>query len=143
MKTRGISLEYHGVIYSKKNSKRIITNSRTGKPQIISNDNAKGQEMAMTWAFREQAVKKGWFFDDDPKAYEGRHYAINIFIWQKDRKRRDLDNQLTAILDGLVAAHALPDDSNKFVKMVSITNIGVDKENPRAKITITEIENGE
>lgn len=134
---------YNGVIFSKKNSKRIITNSRTGKPQIISNDNAKGQEMEMTWAFREQAVKQGFFFDDDPKTYKGRKFMVEVEIWQKDRKRRDLDNQITAILDGLVAAHALPDDSNKFVKIISIVQRGVDKDNPRAKITITELENGE
>lgn len=135
---RSIKLEYHGVIYSKKNSKRIITNSRTGKPQIISNDNAKAQEMAMTWAFREQAVNQGWFFDKNPKEYEGLSYIICVQIYQQDRRRRDLDNQLTAILDGLVAAHALPDDSNKFIRQIEVYNCGVDKEDPRAIIRIDE-----
>ena len=141
MRVRGtIFLNYYGVIYSKKNNKRIITDSRTGKPRITSNDRAKEQEMAMAWAFREQGVNSGWFFPEEPKEYAGRKFILNVSIWQKDRVRRDLDNQLTAILDGLVAGRVLPDDSNKFVTSLAVVDRGVDKENPRAEIAISEIE---
>ena len=139
MKT--ITLEYHGVIYSKKNSKRIVTNQRSGKPMIISSETAKAQEMAMTWAFRDQAVKQQWFFEEDAKDYEGRRFIVDVQIWQKDRTRRDLDNQLTAILDGLVSARALPDDSNKFIMHLGIDDMGIDKNDPRATIEIIEVEN--
>lgn len=135
-----IILKYHGVIFSKKNSKRIITDSRTGKPRITSNDRAKEQEMSMAWAFRNQGVNGGWFFSEEPKQYEGRKFVINVSIWQKNRVRRDLDNQLTAILDGLVAGRVLPDDSNKFIKAICVVDSGVDKEDPRAEIEITEVE---
>lgn len=135
-------LEYSGTIYSKKNSKRIITNARTGRPQIISSGHAKDQELEMLWAFSDQLKKQGReIFEKDAKEYEGRVFEVDVTIYQPDRKRRDLDNQLTAILDGLVGAMALPDDSNKFLRKVSAEMGGVDKENPRAEITIKEMEN--
>ena len=133
-------LEYSGTIYSKKNSKRIITNARTGKPQIISSGHAKNQELNMLWEFSAQLKEQGReIFEKPTKEYEGRIFEVDVTIFQPDRKRRDLDNQLTAILDGLVGAMALPDDSNKFLRKISATLGGVDKENPRAEITIKEI----
>lgn len=138
-KPKSLYLTYSGEIYSKKNSKRIITNARTGRPLIVSNDKAKNQEVAMTWNFTTQCAKTDWeFFTKDPAEYEGREFEVLVFIFQKNKKRRDLDNQLTAILDGLVAANIIPDDSNKFVKMLTVAQAGIDKENPRAEIRIIE-----
>ena len=61
LKTMGalkcLYLTYLGEIYSKKNSKRIITNARTGRPQIISNERAKNQELEMVWSFTTQCAK--------------------------------------------------------------------------------------
>lgn len=138
LKTMGalkcLYLTYSGEIYSKKNSKRIITNARTGRPQIISSERAKNQELEMVWSFRSQLQERGvrWEIGEDSEL------EVTVFIYQKDRRRRDLDNQLTAILDGLVAANITPDDSNKFVKMLTVAQVGIDKENPRAEIRITE-----
>ena len=85
----------------------------------------------MLWAFRDQlqAAKNWEIYDEDPKTYEGREFQIVVEIWQPDNKRRDLDNQLTAIMDGLVIAGAIPDDSNKFVTSLTIHQSGVDKDN--------------
>lgn len=132
-------LTYSGEIYSKKNSKRIITNARTGRPLIVSNDKAKIQEVEMAWSFTAQCAQTTWkTFIKKPAEYEGREFEIEVFIFQKNKQRRDLDNQLTAILDGLVAANIIPDDSNKFVKKLTVTQAGIDKENPRAEIKIIE-----
>jgi len=135
-----ITLTYHGVIYSKKNSKRIVTNWRTRKPIIVSNRNAKNQEAAMGWEFRAQARKEGWrSLGLKRKDSAERQYKIEIKVWQKDLRRRDLDNQATAILDGLVAAGVIPDDSCDLVPKLSIQYQGVDVENPRAEVKIKEI----
>lgn len=40
-----MKLTYQGVIYSKKNSKSIITNRRTGKPMIVASKKAKDMEV--------------------------------------------------------------------------------------------------
>lgn len=135
-----IKLVYHGVVYSKKNSKRIVVNRRTFRPIIISNRNAKNQERAMAWDFKTQAEIENW-----PSLYEtdeqrsAHQYRIEIEIWQKDLRRRDLDNQATAILDGLVASGVIIDDSCDMVQKMSVEYKGVDRDDPRAEIKITEI----
>ena len=128
-----ICLTYRGVVYSKKNSKSIITNRRTGKPQIVSNQRAKAMEADMVNQFQEQALIQGW------ETGKGCIYCVAIGIYAKDYTRRDLDNQATSILDGLVAAGVIPDDSTKYVRSLLIDFLGVDKNDPRAKITILEM----
>lgn len=135
-----MTLTYHGVIYSKKNSKRIVTNWRTRKPIIVSNRNAKSQEATMAWQFRDQAVLEGWpALRHTPEELADCQYKIEINVWQQDHHRRDLDNQATAILDGLVQSGVLPDDNCDVVPKITIEYKGVDKEDPRAEIKITEV----
>lgn len=135
-----LKLTYHGVIYSKKNSKRIVTNWRTRRPIIVSNRNAKNQEAAMGWEFRQQAKKFGWpSLGAKSDELADHQYKISIEVWQKDFRRRDLDNQATAILDGLVVADVIPDDCCDAVPKLEIEYKGIDKENPRAEIKITEV----
>ncbi len=128
-----VKLCYNGQIYSKKNSKRIITNRRTGKPQIISNQNAKSQEEDMAWELGCQARYHGWRPSPDSI------FTIKINIVEKDRRRRDLDNQATAILDALVAGGVIPDDDSQHVRHLNVTYQGVNKEDPHATIEITEV----
>lgn len=136
-----IWLTYHGVIYSKKNSKRIVTNWRTRRPIIVSNRNAKNQEAAMGWEFREQARKEGWpALKERAKNLANHQYEIYIDVWQKDLRRRDLDNQATAILDGLVVSGVIPDDSCDAVPKITVQYKGVDRDNPRAEIKIKEVQ---
>lgn len=94
----------------------------------------------MAWEFRDQARKEGWpALSQNDKELATHQYNINIEVWQKDLRRRDLDNQATAILDGLVAAGVLPDDCCEMVPKLAIEYKGVDRENPRANIKIREI----
>ena len=83
--------------------------------------------------FQEQALVQGWETD------KGSIYCVTIGIYAKDYTRRDLDNQATSILDGLVAAGVIPDDNTKYVRSLLISYLGVDKNDPRAKITILEM----
>lgn len=125
---------YNGVIYSKKNNKRIITNKRTGKPQIVSSQQAKEMEADMQAQFSMQAMAKGWgvkVASDDSNVYE-----VTICITEKDHTRRDLDNQATSILDALVSAMILPDDSVRYLHSLHVIYMGVDKYDPKAEITI-------
>ena len=129
-----LQLIYCGTVYSKKNSKRIITNRRTGKPQIVSNPNAKCQERIMAQLFGSQARRAKWVLYDE-KAQKGEEFEIEINVFQPDNRKRDLDNQITAILDGLVMARVIPDDSNEYVKRIVATS-AIDKTNPHAQIII-------
>ena len=129
-----LELTYHGVVYSKKNSKSIVVNRRTGRPQIISNQRVREMEAAMAREFQTQAAKAEWGANTDTT------YEVSIFIWTKDRTRRDLDNQATSILDALVAAEVIPDDSMKYVISLQVEFMGVDKNDPRAKVTVRKDE---
>lgn len=130
-----IELTYFGVIHAKKNSKQIIKNPHTGKPMIISNGKARDQEEAMAWAFKTQAPQAWLQYAVHPET----RVEIIIHIWEKDRRRRDLDNQATAILDALVQGNVIPDDSSQIVRKLTVEYMGVDKEQPRAEIKIQEM----
>ena len=131
-----ITLTYHGTVTAKKNSKQIIRNPHTGRPMLISNRRAKKQETDMAWDLLMQAKDGGW------QCGEERPYStfnIEVKIWNKDRRRRDLDNQTTAILDALVSAGIIPDDSCDYLPKISTEYKGIDNEDPRAEIYIKEL----
>jgi Holliday junction resolvase RusA-like endonuclease len=129
---RNIGLVWHGTVVAKKNSKRMITNPRTGKPMPISNERAKMQEEDMAWDFSVEARKRNW----QPR--EGARYHVFIHIYTPDWHRRDLDNMATAILDALVLGGIIPDDNIKYVFDLHVTFMGVDKEDPRAEIEVAQ-----
>ncbi len=131
-----ITLTYQGTVTAKKNSKQIIFNRRTHRPMLISNHRAKKQEGDMALEFLLQAKDNRWYIGRDR---ENRAYHITMKIWNKDRRRRDLDNQATAILDALTNAQVIPDDSVEYVPMLNVEYMGIDRENPRAEVKIKEI----
>lgn len=131
-----ITLTYSGTVTAKKNSKQIIFNRRTHRPMLISNHRAKKQEGDMAWEFLMQAKEGGWDCGGDRT---NNAYHITIKIWNKDRRRRDLDNQATAILDALTNAQIIPDDSVDYVPRLNVEYQGIDRENPRAEVKIKEI----
>lgn len=135
VKMNEVTLTYYGVVTAKKNSKQIIWNHATRRPMLISNRRAKKQENDMVQSFMLESYSEGW---------RGGHinstYQIEIQIWNQDRRRRDLDNQATAILDALVLAHIIPDDSVEYVQKVSVEYKGLDKQEPRAVVKVKETE---
>ena len=122
-----MKLTYQGVVYSKKNSKSIIKNHRTGKPMIVASKKAKDMEKNMAGEFSTQ---------------RGEHPAINrpssvcMKLYRKDNIKRDLDNVATSVLDGLVRGNVITDDNYSIVKSLRIEDCGVDKNNPRVEIEI-------
>lgn len=133
-KMSNLTLTYHGTVYSKKNSKRIIYNPRTKRPMLISSKQAETQEDEMKLAFMRQANAHGWNLEIAPAKHK--IYEVTMGIWQPDHRRRDLDNQATAILDALVKAEVLPDDDAEHVQDLHVVAMGVDKSDPRVFIEI-------
>lgn len=128
-----IMLRYNGVIVAKKNNKRIMR-AANGRPWIASSQEAKAQEQIMAYEFARQAKEQGWQADDK------KAYRVFIRIAEPDKRRRDLDNQATAVLDALVCAGVLPDDDNKHVQDLHVDILGYDKYDPHATIIISELE---
>jgi Holliday junction resolvase RusA-like endonuclease len=65
-----------------------------------------------------------------------------LITWHEPDRRRDPDN-ITAgqkfILDGMVAAGTIPNDSQKHIKGI-LHRFGVDKQNPRVEVEIIDME---
>ena len=64
-----------------------------------------------------------------------------VITWYEPDQRRDPDNTMAGqkfILDGLVRAGTITNDSRRYIQ--SITHrFGVDRENPRVEVKITEV----
>lgn len=69
--------------------------------------------------------------------------TVKIEFYEKDR-RRDVDNiefGTKFILDGLVKAGVIPDDSQKYVWQV-VPWVGIDKDQPRVVVTVETAKGG-
>lgn len=127
-----LETDYFGQVTGKKNSKVIAINPHTGKPFVRMNDLAKKQEREMVDNF----IYDRNFAKLSPDDFVGKRIEVIVEIWNKDRRKHDLDNQISTILDALVKAKILPDDSQETVYKISAEYMGVDKDDPRAAITI-------
>lgn len=125
--SRKLKLVYYGRVLSKKNSKQIVR-KRSGVPVLVSNPAAKANETDMVEQFVKQANL----------AAPIRRCTVSIIIYEPDFQRRDLDNQATSILDALTGAKVIADDSFKCVRKISTSFAGIDRESPRALVTIVE-----
>jgi len=67
------------------------------------------------------------------------HCKITIAIYAPDKRRFDLTNKAESIMDLLVDCGILEDDNVNVVPAVQLLFKGVDRENPRAEITITDL----
>jgi Holliday junction resolvase RusA-like endonuclease len=75
-----------------------------------------------------------------------KYNRINLAItWYEPNEKRDIDNIAGGakfILDGLVRAGTIPDDSRKYIG--SITHrFETDRENPRIEVLVEEVESSE
>lgn len=109
---------------SKKNSKRIFRNARTGKPFITSSKrfsewNKVAKEIVSTF----------------PKTLIQRPVRVDIVFHYPDLVRRDLSNGAEGILDLLVDCKVIEDDSWRFVPELRLS-AKLDRSNPRADITL-------
>ena len=124
--------DYYGQVVGKKNSKVISINRHTGKPFVRMNDKAKAQEQEMVSNFAYDLD----YYKRKPQDFEGKRIEVIVEIWNQDRRKHDLDNQLSTILDALVKAKVIPDDSAETLFKVTAEYKGIDREDPRALITV-------
>lgn len=128
---------------SKKNSKRILTNFKTGKPFIGSSENA------IDWA-NGALVELTQY-----RVRFRKRVQIDYMFYVKDDVQRDLDNMITSVNDVLQAANRaytlqrgemkpakgtgiLKGDHWQLLRIGS-ADAAIDAKNPRAVMTITEL----
>ena len=128
---------------SKKNSKQIYRNRSTGAPFIASSDIAKSWEQSALMELKQCKLRIR------------SRVQIDYMFYVEDDTQRDLDNMITSINDILQAAnraYTLQRGTMKPAKGTGILKgdhwqllrIGsadteIDRKNPRAVMTITEI----
>ena len=112
-----------GQVPAQKNSKKI--SCRGNRPVLYTLPAVKQWQEDVAWQLKGCRPVKGTV-------------SVKITIFNGDRRRRDLDNQATSILDALVKAGVIEDDSCKVVTELHIYYGGVDKISPRANIEVNE-----
>ena len=110
---------------TKKNSQKIIVNSRTRRPMIIQNER-----------YTEYEIQAGWFLKKPKQPID---YPVNIEcrFYRKNAVRCDLTNLLEAIDDVLVKYGIIKDDAFTILQSHDGSRVYVDKDRPRTEIIIT------
>ena len=108
---------------SKKNSQRIMINSRTGKPFIMPSAAYKDYE-------REAAlfIPRGITIDTPVN--------VKCLFYMPTRRKCDLTNLLEAIDDVMVKAGLLADDDYTIIESHDGSRVFIDKDRPRTEVFI-------
>ena len=111
---------------TKKNSQEIVR-PKGRPPIIVQNKRYKEYEKAC----REYV----------PKMPEPIDYPVEVscLYYRKDNRRCDLTNLLAATTDILVKYGVLADDNYKIITSVDGSRVFVEKDRPRAEVTIREV----
>lgn len=120
-----LHLVINGVIPSKKNSKKVIPDWKHRRVRLITSPEVQNWEKVV------QSGVMGMGKIDGPVKME-------IVIYNPDLRKRDLDNQLCSINDAIKGI-LFEEDDGKVLQDIHIRWGGVDKNNPRAEITISPL----
>lgn len=135
-------LIYRGIVLAKKN-RHIISKSGAVIPDAKARKNEQDIINQVVPQLNWQDVLKSSAERMLEAKDNGWRYAIDFKIYAGNAIRRDLDNQASTLLDALVKAGALPDDSTKFLEKITVQHMGLDKYDPHVDIEITRTEVGE
>lgn len=116
-----------GQVPAQKNSKKVAYNKSTGKPFIMTEARVK------EW----QSLAKKEVSQIEP--LEGA-VEIEMVFYNKDARKRDLDNMMTSVLDVLKNTKIIDDDNCLVARRISGEFGGIDKENPRMECTIIRLD---
>lgn len=124
-----IHLTIQGVPRTKKNSQRICTNKKTGRPFITPST-----------AYKKYAKIAGSYISGMMR--QKIDYPVNVkcVYYMPTRRAVDLVNLLEASLDILVKYGVLADDNSNIVVSHDGCAVKHDKDNPRVEIYITRKE---
>lgn len=120
-----LKLVIKGIIPSKKNSKKVIPDWKHRRVRLIT------APEIQNWEKMVQNGAIGMGKVDGPVKME-------IVIYNPDFRKRDLDNQLCSINDAIKGV-LIEEDDGKVLQDIHIRWGGVDKNNPRAEITISPL----
>ncbi len=112
---------------TKKNSMRIITNRRTGRPMIIQSE-----------AYIQYEKDCQYFMKKLDKPIN-KPINIRAIYYMGTRRKVDITNLHSALHDILTVYNVIEDDNSRIVKSTDGSRVKYDKDNPRTEIYITEV----
>lgn len=118
----------YGETPSKKNQKQIFRNKYTGKPFIMSS------QRHTDWHSKAITQLEGVDYLEDIK-------RVTLTFYTATRRKADLTNRADSVMDLLVDAQILKDDSWWVVPEILLVFGGLDKLKPRVEIEIYGKEN--
>lgn len=113
-----------GEVASLKNQKQLFLNKRTGKMFITSSQKSK------------QWVKDALWQLKGVPAITSYPAAITMIFYFKSKRKRDLDNVCSSVLDVLKTASVIEDDDWTHFPEIDLRFGGVEPKNPRVEIMI-------
>lgn len=122
------TIKLSGSVPSKKNNKQI--KFRHGRATLQSSDNFQAWHEEQMYAY---ALKRA------PKI-KGPVKMVELEFFVDSKRKADLTNKAESIMDLLVDAGIIEDDNYFIVPEVRMRLGGVDVENPRVNILITDLE---
>ena len=113
---------------SKKNSQRIATNHKTGKPFILQSKNYTDFEAAASYYLQPKPK--------DPIDYP---VTVRCIFYMRTRRKVDKSNLEAAIHDILTKFGIIADDNRDIVASTDGSRVYYDKDNPRVEIEISPL----
>lgn len=113
---------------TKKNSQRIVMNSRTRAPMILPDPK-----------YKEYEAQAGWFLKRKPEKPISQPVNVKCIFYRDSRRKCDLTNLLEAIDDILVKYGILADDNFEIIRGHDGSRVYIDREKPRTEIEITTL----
>ena len=109
---------------TKKNSMQMIRNSKTQKPMLVPSKQYRRYERDSGWFLKPLAISSP--------------VNIRALYYMATRRRVDITNLESALLDVLVKHGVITDDNCRIVVSTDGSRVLYDKDNPRTEIYITE-----
>lgn len=109
---------------TKKNSMQMIRNSKTQKPMLVPSKQYRRYERDSGWFLKPLAISSP--------------VNIRALYYMATRRKVDITNLESALLDVLVKHGVITDDNCRIVVSTDGSRVLYDKDNPRTEIYITE-----
>ena len=109
---------------TKKNSMQMIRNSKTQKPMLVPSKQYCRYERDSGWFLKPLAISSP--------------VNIRALYYMATRRKVDITNLESALLDVLVKHGVITDDNCRIVVSTDGSRVLYDKDNPRTEIYITE-----
>lgn len=124
-----MKIELMGNVPSQKNRKIISVNQATGRPFLRSAPAVKAWQSTANLVLRSKF--RGYVIKDYP-------ISVTLIFFFDSKRRHDLDNALSTVMDALVAAEIIPDDNVNYVDCIQVQYGGYDKINARVEIYLDD-----